>query len=71
MSQFMFVENHPDLVRDKETGAILNINIENIKKQKELLRQRKQEKQEISQLKEEVGEIKSLLQQLLEKNKDG
>ena len=68
MSKYVRVENHPDLVRDKRTGAILNINKDNIRKQRKLLQQRKQEKQEIEQLQNDVSEIKSLLQQLLEKN---
>lgn len=71
MSRFVQVEHHPDLVRDLETGAILNINTDNIRKQKEILQQKRRERQEIDQLKNDVGEIKSLLQQLLEKSKDG
>ena len=71
MNRYIQVENHPDLIRDRETGAVLNINIENIRKQKKLLDQRRKEQQEIDQLKNDVGEIKNLLRQLLEKSKDG
>ena len=67
MERFIRVEKHPDLVRDLETGAILNINTDNIRKQKQALLQKRKDKQEIDQLKNDVGEIKSLLQQLLEK----
>lgn len=66
MDRFVQVEHQPDFIRDMETGAILNINTDNIRKQKMILQQRRQEKQEIDHLKNEMSEIKSLLQQLLE-----
>lgn len=71
MSRYIKIADHPDLVRDRRTGAILNINTREIQRQKEILRQKQAEKQEIQQLKNDVGEIKSLLHKLLEKSNDG
>ena len=64
---YIKVEGHPNLVRDKNTGAILNINkteieASRIKKEKE-----KQKDREIEQLKNDVSEIKSMLNKLVEK----
>jgi DNA-binding transcriptional regulator GbsR (MarR family) len=71
MSRYIKIADRPDLVRDRRTGAILNINTREIQRQKEILRQKQAEKQEIQQLKNDVGEIKSLLHKLLEKSNDG
>lgn len=61
------VEGHNNLVRDKNSGAILNINkleVEAARKRKAL---RKQKDREFEDLKNEVGEIKNLLHKLIEK----
>ena len=71
MSKFMKVESYPDLVRDLETGALININSNKIKAAKERLEKLKTKDEEIEQLKDDVGEIKNMLQQLLEKNSNG
>lgn len=67
MSDFVKVEGHSSLVRDAESTAIVNTDIEAYflaKKRKEMfLSQRK----EINTLKEDVNEIKNILHKLLEK----
>lgn len=67
MSDFVKVEGHSSLVRDAESTAIVNTDIEAYflaKKRKEMfLSQRK----EINTLKEDVSEIKNILHKLLEK----
>lgn len=64
---FIKVEGHTDLVRDKETGAILNINSSEAEKARERKRIRKTKDKEFEDLKNEVSEIKELLLQLVEK----
>jgi len=71
MSRFVKVKDHPDLVKDTVTGAILNNNKEKIRENRSRLNTEKKFETEINNLKNDVGEIKSLLHQLLEKNSNG
>ena len=67
MSKHVKVEGHAHLVRDEQTGAIINNDKESYrlyKKRKELM---KTQKDEINTLKKEVSEIKFLMQTLVEK----
>ena len=59
------IENNENLVRDKETSAVLNTNNNALQAYKK----RREKEMEIEQLKDDVSEIKSLLKQLL--NKEG
>lgn len=65
------VEGHAGLARDKNTGAILNINsneVERIKKLRQNQREiKKSQEQEINQLKSDVADIKMMLSKLIEK----
>ena len=65
------VEGHNGLMRDKNTGAILNINSNEIDRIKELRRNQREVKasqeQEINQLKSDVSEIKMMLSKIVEK----
>jgi hypothetical protein len=67
MDNYVKVDGHSSLVRDEETTAIVNTDIEAYylaKKRKEMfISQRK----EINTLKEDVTEIKSLLVKIIEK----
>lgn len=70
------IKNHPDLVRDMTSGAILNTNqgeYENylIRRQRKQEQQRILENQEavINTLRNEVNELKSLVQMLLQKDR--
>lgn len=71
MQKLQKVESYPDLVRDMETGALININSTKIKAAKERLQKLKEKDNEIEELKNELGEMKVMLQQLLEKNSNG
>ena len=66
MSDYISVDGYPDLVRDKNTNMILNINKGNtdafIKKRDLELQQR----HEIETLKSDVQDIKMMLQKLTE-----
>ncbi len=61
------VEGHSNLVRDTSTGAILNINKDEISAARKRKLERKQKEQEFDNLKDEVGDIKKMLTQIIEK----
>lgn len=67
MSQYIKVEGNNSLVRDKKTGALININTNEFNRSKAIRQKMLNKDKEFKMLKDEVGEIKSLLQQLLEK----
>jgi len=74
MSDYVQVEGHSGLVRDKRSGAILNINstdIEKARKAKALKRKNilKNEllETQVHDLQNEIVEIKGLLNKILEK----
>ena len=64
---YLKVEGNSNLVRDTSTGAILNINKDEISSARKRKLERKQKEQEIVDLKNEVGEIKNMLNKLIEK----
>jgi len=67
---YLKVEGNSNLVRDTSTGAILNINKDEISAARKRKLERKQKEQEFENLKNDVTEIKSMLQKLIE-GKDG
>ena len=63
------VEGHTHLIRDEESHAIINTDVENYRltmKRRQILRT---QRDEINSLKNDMSEIKSLLKKLI--NKDG
>jgi hypothetical protein len=71
MTNYVPVKDHPDLVRDMNTGMILNINKSKTKQKKLEAAQRQKERQELDELKSDVSEIKMMLQKLLENGTNG
>jgi hypothetical protein len=67
---YLKVEGNSNLVRDTSTGAILNINKDEISAARKRKLERKQKEQEFENLKNDVTEMKSMLQKLIE-GKDG
>ena len=61
------VEGHGDLVRDISTGAILNINKNEISAARRRKLERRQKEKEFEDLKNEVGDIKNMLTKIIEK----
>lgn len=64
------VQDHPGLVRDSRSGAIINIDSDAYKEyqnRKNLQKKVSGMSQEISDLKQSVDEIKSLLTQILQR----
>ena len=66
--KYIQVEGNSGLVRDRETGAILNANVTEIQKARLKKNKEKQRELEIQELKKDVSEIKVLLTKLVEKN---
>lgn len=71
---YLEVEGFRDLVRDERTGAVVNINtneVEQAKERKRLRKQKREEeelyKQKVDKMESDIGDIKNLLTQLLEK----
>ena len=62
------IEGQANLVRDTNSGAILNINRNEFAKAKLARAKRHEKEQEFVELQDEVSEIKSMLKQLLEKS---
>jgi len=67
MSRFMKVEGHNDLVRDNQSGAILNINTNELEQRRKIKAARKKKDDEVASLKKEVGDLKKMLAQVLER----
>lgn len=67
MENYIPVNGNSSLARDPKTGAIVNINTQEINDARERKAARNKDKQEFQQLKTEVAEIKQLLKQLVEK----
>ena len=66
--KYIQVEGNSGLVRDRETGAILNANTTEIQKARLKKNKEKQRELEIQELKKDLSEIKVLLTKLIEKN---
>jgi len=64
---YLKVEGNHNLVRDTSTGAILNINKDEISAARKRKLERKQKEKEFEELKNEVGDIKNMLNQIIEK----
>jgi len=61
------VEGHNNLARDPQSGAILNINRNEIQNAKLAKQRRKEKDQRIDRLEESLNEVKSMIAKLLEK----
>lgn len=68
MTDFLKVKDNKDLVRQKQSNAILNTNLKELNKYKEEREEKMKLKRladESEQMKNDIQEIKSLLKQLL------
>lgn len=75
MEKYQRVDGHPNLVRDKRTGAILNTNKAEIERVRRLNNAKRQSEEHINNLTNQVAELKSdmdfmkdLLLKLVEKD---
>ena len=72
------IKGHKNLVRDLETGAILNTDSDTVLARKRLRERKKNEREQlekntndINSMKEEVSEIKDMVKQILGSLSDG
>lgn len=68
MSRLIRVEGHSNLARDKYSGAIININTNEMTAARERKFRWKTQQKEIQDLKGEVAEMKELIKQMVEAN---
>ena len=61
------IAGHDGYARDENSGAVININNNEIRAARERKLLRRKKEQEIVDLKNEVGEIKNMLNKLIEK----
>jgi len=66
---YVKIEDNPNLVRDKDSNAVLNTDLDALQKNRMKRNIDRQRDDEISELKKEMSEIKSLLYQMV--NKEG
>ena len=64
---YIDVEGHPGLVRDKNTGAILNTNEQEVEAARARKKAWKEKQKEFDELKNDVSELKDMMKQILEK----
>ena len=64
---YIKVEGHTNLIRDNNSGAVLNINKNEISAARKRKLERRQKEQEFEDLKNEVGDIKNMLTKIIEK----
>jgi uncharacterized protein YlxW (UPF0749 family) len=64
---YLKVKGHENLVRDKDTNVVININRSEIEQAKKRKAERIKKEQELNNLKNEVSEIKSMLTKVIEK----
>lgn len=67
MKEYARVEGHSNLLRDEESSAIVNTDIEQWKLAKQRKIRFQNQANEINSLKSEVGEIKTILRDILGK----
>lgn len=73
--EYISVDGHSGLVKDMSTGAILNTNVEEIKRAREMkkrtIAKREKEKamqEDVADLKKEFSELKDLIKTMIEKH---
>ena len=64
---YIKVEGHNGIVKDTDTGMILNINKQEISAARKRKLERREKEKEFKDLKNEVGDIKNMLTKIIEK----
>lgn len=68
MSDYVKVEGHSYLMRDGQSGAIINTNINEMTQARIRKAQQKKQQNEIKELRSELQEMKQLLNKMIEVN---
>ena len=64
---FLKVKGHTDLFRDENSGAIININKQEVSAARKRKLERREKEKEFENLKNEVSDIKNMLTKIIEK----
>ena len=64
---FLKVKGHTDLFRDENSGAIININKQEVSAARKRKLERREKEKEFENLKNEVSDIKIMLTKIIEK----
>ena len=67
MAKYIKIEGEQDLVKDKETGAILNTNMDSLSAYKQKRKKDMEQKNRIDKMENDIGDIKSMLKELINK----
>jgi tetrahydromethanopterin S-methyltransferase subunit B len=67
MAKYIKIEGEQDLVKDKETGAILNTNMDSLSAYKQKRKKDMEQKNRIDRMENDIGDIKSMLKELINK----
>jgi len=67
MSKYINIENEQDLVKDSDTGAILNTNLDSLSAYKAKRKKDAEMQNRVDKLENDIGDIKSMLKELLNK----
>jgi len=67
--RYLPVKDNPNLVKDMDTGAVININTNKMKQAKEAKKRRLEKKKKFEQMEQELNELKETVQRLVG-NKD-
>jgi len=65
-NKYVQVDGHPGLVRDKHSGAIVNVNSQEMANARTRKKKWKQQEQELDTLRADVQAMKEMLAQLIE-----
>lgn len=64
---YIKVEGHPGLIKDKDTGVVLNTNEQEVEAARARKKAWKEKQRELDELKNDVSELKDMMKQILEK----
>jgi tetrahydromethanopterin S-methyltransferase subunit B len=67
MSKYINIENEQDLVKDSDTGAILNTNLDSLSAYKAKRKKDAEMQNRVDKMENDIGDIKSMLKELLNK----
>ena len=67
MTKYIKIENEQDLVKDSETGAILNTNLDSLSAYKVKRKRDAEMQNRVDKMESDIGDIKSMLKELLNK----
>ena len=67
MEKYIKIENEQDLVKDRDTGAVLNTNLDSLSAYKSKRKKDLEMNNKIEKLESDIGDIKTMLKELINK----